>query len=99
NVTAASGTTKPVNQAVTPRIGTSGSNSHLNVIRLLRVMAIVDRDDRILRWGWMARCVHFRVRRGQAVFRRKRQKSAGGQILADTVGTCVAVSETTGVKN
>jgi len=41
NVAAASRTTNAVNEPVTSRIGTSGANGQLNVIRLFRVMAVV----------------------------------------------------------
>jgi hypothetical protein len=64
-VAAASRTTDSVNDPVTSRIGTSGANRDLNVIRLFGVMAVIHRDDRILRWRRMVRRVHFRMRRGQ----------------------------------
>jgi hypothetical protein len=87
NVTPPSRTADAVNEPVTARIGTGGTNRHPDIIRLFRVMAVIHRDDRILRWRRMVRRVHFVMRRGQAVFDGYRQESCGRQVLADSIRT------------
>src|SRR5690242_6038462 len=98
-MTSAGRTADAIDPSITARIKAGRPNCHLDVGGLLRIMPVIDREDRVLRHGTVHGHVHVIVRWCEAVFSGKSNESSRRQMLADKVGSCVSALKTTGMQD